>query len=251
MRPADRCGRGYFDEPVTALTLTDRDDTLAAIFGSKAQLWQPATNTLGRVLFRLDTWPEMRCNDARIDPRGSLWIGTMRYNVGPDGEDLEVSISDGVLYRIDPDGSVCEWKHKIGISNTVAWSPHGDRFYFGDTVANAIYSFDFDLNTGAISAERPSLVDFERGRPDGSAVDCEGVLWNTRPATGYLVAIAPDRALKREVQLPVSTPTTCTFGGTDLRTLYVTTAASGSRLSGSLFAIRLDVPGLPENRFHL
>src|SRR5215470_12875556 len=33
-----------FEEPVTALTLTDRDDTLVVVFGSKAQLWQPASN---------------------------------------------------------------------------------------------------------------------------------------------------------------------------------------------------------------
>src|SRR5258708_6277284 len=111
-----------FDEPVTALTLTEREDTLIAIFGSKAQLWQPSSNALGPVLFRLETWPNMRCNDARVDPRGSLWIGTMRNNVGPDGKDLDVPFSGGILYRIDADGAVSEWKHDIGISNTVAWN---------------------------------------------------------------------------------------------------------------------------------
>lgn len=238
-----------FDEPVTALTLTDCDDTLVAVFGSKAQLWHPHTGSLGRVLFRLGTWPDMRCNDARVDPRGSLWIGTMRNNVGEDGECLNVTFAGGMLYRIDPDGTVSEWKRDIGLSNTVTWSPCGDRFYFGDTIANAIYAFDFDLKTGAISGERPFFTGFKRGLPDGSTVDSEGVLWNARYDGGCLVAVAPDGSIKEEVQWPVSRPTTCTFGGPDLRTLYVTTADSGSRFSGGLFAIRTDVPGLPENRF--
>jgi sugar lactone lactonase YvrE len=47
--------------------------------------------------------------------------------------------------------------------------------------------------------------------------------------------------------------TTCTFGGPDLKTLYVTTAQiespAGDRLAGGLFALETEVAGLPENRF--
>ena len=238
-----------FDEPVTAVTLTDRGDILIAIFGSKAQLWQPASNTLGQVLFRLPAWPTMRCNDARVDPRGSLWIGSMRNNVGVDGEDLDVAFSEGVLYRIDPDGHVSEWKREVGISNTVAWSPGGDVFYFADTPANIIYAFDYDLNSGAISRERPFLAGFERGLPDGSAVDVRGFLWNARYGGGCVVGISPDGTVQREIDLPVANATTCTFGGVDRRTLYVTTAGMGPRLGGGLFAVRMDAEGLAENHF--
>ena len=52
-------------------------------------------------------------------------------------------------------------------------------------------------------------------------------------------------------------PTMCAFGGPDLRTLYVTSARQQrdadelARLpqSGGLFAMRVDVPGLPEPSF--
>ena len=52
-------------------------------------------------------------------------------------------------------------------------------------------------------------------------------------------------------------PTMCAFGGLDLGTLYVTTARQLrgddelSRLpqSGGLFAMAVDVPGLPEPAF--
>ena len=238
-----------FDEPVTAMTLTERDDTLVAVFGSKAQLWQPASNTLGRILFQLPGWPDMQCNDARVDPRGSLWIGSMRNNVGPEGEDLNVAFDNGVLYRIDPDGAVSEWKRDIGISNTVAWSPEGHRFYFGDTVANVIYAFAYDKKTGNISEETRFLDNFHRGLPDGSTVDAEGYLWNTRPYAGCIARIAPGGDLDLIVELPVPNPTTCTFGGADLTTLYITSAGTGQRLAGSLIAVQTNVQGLPENRF--
>jgi sugar lactone lactonase YvrE len=52
--------------------------------------------------------------------------------------------------------------------------------------------------------------------------------------------------------MPVRNVTTAAFGGPALKTLYVSTAHhAGERLSGSLFRLEVDVPGLPENRFQL
>ena len=177
-------------------------------------------------------------------------MGTMRNNVSPEGEDVEVPFTKGVLYRIDPDGGVSEWKHEIGISNTVAWSPAGDRFYFGDSIANVIWSFAYDKTTGNISHET-RFLEFARGLPDGSTVDAEGYLWNTRPYAGCVVRISPGGDLDLTIELPVPNPTTCTFGGADRKTLYITSAGTGQRLSGSLFAVRTSVEGLEENRFKL
>jgi len=239
-----------FSEPVTSMNLTDHDDTLLVVFGSKAQFWQPATHTLGAILFHLPTWPVMRSNEARVDPRGSLWIGSMRNNVGPDGEDLTVTFDQATLYRVDPDSTVTEWKHDIGISNTLAWSPERDRMYFGDSIANAIYVWDYNATTGEINRERPFLIG-AAGAPDGSAMDAEGCLWNTRPHAGEVVRVAPDGTIVGHIKLPVPNPTTCAFGGDNLSTLFITTAGTGERLAGSLFAIRTNVSGLPENRFHM
>jgi sugar lactone lactonase YvrE len=155
----------FFDEPVTTVTLTTDPDQFLLVFGSRVGLWSPATHPTIQTIFQLPSSPEMRFNDAGVDARGSLWAGTMRNNVGPDGGDLDVRFGDGVLYRIDPDHTVTEWKHHIGISNTVAWSPDHSAFYFGDSVANAIWRFDFDRETGEISGETPFLVN-HRGAPD-------------------------------------------------------------------------------------
>jgi len=89
----------------------------------------------------------------------------------------------------------------------------------------------------------------------GSAIDSAGFLWNCRFGGGCIVRLAPDGAVDRVVEMPVRNITTCTFGGPDLRTLFITTASivapPGDRLAGSLFALDVDVPGVPENRFSI
>ena len=251
---ADSSVRSWlFEEPVTALCLTDRDDVLGVVLGSSVILWEPGRDVRHDAVFRLGGWPSVRLNDARPDPRGSLWAGSMRNNVNADGSSGEAGGQDGILVRIDPDGRATTFREKIGISNTLAWSPDRRRFYFGDTLANVIWTYDYDASTGAISNERPFLQGFERGYPDGSTVDAEGYLWNCRFYGNCIVRVAPDGKIDRVVEMPVKNITTCTFGGADLRTLFVTTASAeappGDRLAGSLFAIQTDVQGQPENHF--
>ncbi|MDQ2710633.1 MAG: SMP-30/gluconolactonase/LRE family protein [Acidobacteriota bacterium] len=243
----------FFDEPVTALALTDRDDTLAVALGSRVILWSPGSDARWDHHFHLPDWPAVRLNDGRADPFGGFWVGSMRNNVRPDGSPGEAGGNDGVLHCIKPDGKVQVWKRGIGISNTLTWSPDRSRFYFGDTLENAIYIYDVDHATGEISNERPFFTGFARGLPDGSAMDSEGYLWNCRYGGGCIVRVAPDGSVDRVIEMPSVNITSCTFGGKDLKTLYVTTAAAasdpGDRLAGSLFAIDSDVAGQPENRY--
>lgn len=241
-----------FSEPVTAVNMTTRDDTLAVVLGSRVILWEPRTGRESPTSFRLRDWPRVRLNDARPDPRGSLWIGSMRNNINPDKSVGNTGGADGVLYRLDPDGSISEWKSNLGVSNTVAWSPDRTRFYFGDSLANSVRCYDYNVIDGSISGERPFLEGFSRGLPDGSTVDAAGYLWNCRYYGGCIVRVAPDRGIDMVIEMPVSNVTTCTFGGENLSTLYITTASGDSQqeeLAGSLFAIETDVTGQPENRF--
>jgi sugar lactone lactonase YvrE len=253
--PADQCVRSWmFDEPVTALVLTDRPDVLTVVLGSGVILWEPASDKRSKPRFTLQDWPRVRLNDARADPLGNLWMGTMRNNVKPDGSSIPAGGLDGILYRLTPKGDVTVFKREIGISNTLAWSPDRRRFYFGDTLANTIWVYDYDAKTGVISNETPFLKDCSHGLPDGSSVDVEGYLWNCRYGGHGIVRVAPDGKIDRVIEMPVTNVTTCTFGGHDRKTLYVTTAASqeaGNRLAGGLFAIRTEVSGQPENPFRV
>ena len=239
----------FFDEPATAVLLTDEDNTFAVCLGSQVILWNPLTDARTPQGFRLPGWPSVRLNDAAIDPGGSLFAGSMRNNVNADGSDGEVGGNDGILFRIDPDGNVTQCEHDLGISNTLVWSPDHKHFYFGDSLSNAIWIYDYDSTTGNISKTGTHFAGFERGAPDGSAMDQGGYLWNCRYGGSCIVRVSPKGDIDTVIEMPVKNITNCTFGGKDMNILYVTTAGSGERLSGSLFSLETTVKGLPDNRF--
>ncbi len=68
---------------------------------------------------------------------------------------------------------------------------------------------------------------------------------------------APDGRIDGAIPIPAANPTCCCFGGTDIDTLYITTATQRLKpeqladqpLAGSVFAVRPGVRGLPESRF--
>lgn len=244
-----------FAEPPTTLGLTDRSDTLVVATASKVILWQPRNDARGDFATPEKNVPRVRFNDGRPDPAGNFWVGSMQNNVSEAG--TEVPITDkhaGRLFRVAPDGTSTVEKTGIGITNTLCWSPDNKHFYCGDSLTNTISVWDYDLAKGAIANERPFFAGFDRGDPDGSATDAGGYLWNARYGGACLVRVSPKGKVDRIVEMPVNNITTCTFGGPDLKTLYITTARGGGkndRLAGSLYTLQVDVPGLPENKFKL
>ncbi|MEL6724858.1 MAG: SMP-30/gluconolactonase/LRE family protein [Pseudomonadota bacterium] len=191
-----------------------------------------------------------RTNDGGMAPDGSFWFGTM---------DNAESLPEGQYYRLDPDLTV----ERIGlpevlVTNTFQFSPDGRTFFTSDSAEQMILSYAFDPESGALSNRRVFVSTLEAGcYPDGSAIDVDGYLWNAQWAGSRVVRYAPDGIIDRVVSLPVSRPTSCAFGGPDLRTLYVTTARQGlsdaaldrQPMAGSLFAIDVDTPGLPVPEF--
>jgi sugar lactone lactonase YvrE len=245
---AERVSSWFFDEPVTALSLTETPGLWLVALASRLILWRPDDDSRRDHGFRLAEWPTARLNDGRTAPNGDFWIGTMANNVGPHGEPGETPFGHGVLHRVQPGGAVTEQKRGLGISNTVCWSPDRRTFYFGDTQQNTIWAYDYDPDSGEIANERPFFAGFARGVPDGSSIDAQGRLWNCRFDGGCVVCIAPDGGIDHVLEIPVRNVTTCAFGGPDLATLYITTAAMmttpSDRLAGSLFAYAAGVAGL-------
>jgi sugar lactone lactonase YvrE len=146
----------------------------------------------------------------------------------------------------------------IVIPNSLAWSPDSRTMYFADSVRDLIWSFDYDLAAGTMSNERVFFDCTENpGSPDGSCIDADGCLWNAEYGGWRLVRYTPAGKIDRVIELPVQNPTCCCFGGENLDTLYVTSAAQklsadelrSQPLAGSVFAVRPGSTGLPESRF--
>jgi L-arabinonolactonase len=144
----------------------------------------------------------------------------------------------------------------IWLTNTVAFSPDDRVLYVGDSHVKTIFRYDFDLAAGTIANRRP-FATVDRGIPDGSCVDADGCLWNAQFDAGQVVRYTPDGRVDRTIALPVTRPTSCTFGGDDLATLYVTTARfrlsdaeqAAQPHAGGLLALDVGVRGLPEALF--
>lgn len=244
-----------FDEPVTAVALTEEPQQLLIVLGGQIILWSTRFHRRTATLFQLSSWPVTRCNDARVGPDGALWFGTMQNNVRSDGGSVKITQNLGELLCLEGSGRAKVWHTDIGIANTVAWSPAGDFLFFGDTLRNLIYICEFDRDSGLIAEPVAFAKDFPRGLPDGSAMDSQGYLWNCRYGGGSIVRFAPDGSVAEVIEAPVKNPTTCTFGGSDLKTLYVTSAIAPdpneNGLGGALFSMEVEVAGLPSNRFRL
>ncbi len=199
-----------------------------------------------------------RLNEAKCDPAGRLWVGSMQNNLNPDGSNRAMDRHSGALYRIDPDGTATRFtEHIFGISNTMAWDLKRKRFYFADSLRYTIFVFDYDHETGEVSDLKGFTNIPEKGAPDGSCLDAEGCLWNSRYGGSCVIRYRPDGTIDRILDLPATNITSCAFGGKDLRTLYVTTACNGlteaeqstNPHQGSLLAIDVDVAGMPSFRF--
>ncbi len=239
----------FWEEPVVALSLTDRPGTLLVALASRIVIWRVEGDVREDHGFALGGYPRVRLNDGRADPQGRFWIGSMKNNVGPDGEPGEVGLGEGMLFRV---GAPAPMLTGIGIANTLCWSPDGGTFYFADTLTNAIDAYPFDAAQGTLGPGVPHLHGHPRGLPDGSAMDADGYLWNCRYGGGCILRIAPDGQVAAVIEMPVTNITTCTFGGPDLSVLYITTAAEpGERLSGGLYALDAGVRGMVENRVTL
>jgi len=192
---------------------------------------------------------DLRFNDGRVDPRGRFWAGTVQEKRVP---------GLAALYRLDADGRAQEMKSGFTVSNGTSWSPDGKTMYFADSSVRKIYAFDFDADEGAIANQRvfAEFADNE-GIPDGATVDTDGCYWIAHFDGGKVTRYTPQGKVDRVIEMPVIRPTSCAFGGSDLRTLYVTSASfnlsdeqlRAAPLSGSIFALSTGAQGLPEPAF--
>jgi L-arabinonolactonase len=190
-----------------------------------------------------------RFNDGRTDRHGRFWVGSLH---------LDETSPTGALYRLDADGGCSREADGIFASNGTAFSPDGRIGYHADSRQGLVWRFDCDPETGHLSNRRVFLeIDRRVGAPDGAIVDNDGAYWLSHAGGWRIVRYHPRGTVDRIVQLPVAIPTSAAFGGTDGRTLFITTARYSldpealalQPLAGSILALDVGVGGVPDARF--
>jgi sugar lactone lactonase YvrE len=189
--------------------------------------------------------PDNRFNDGKCDPAGRLWAGTMA---------IDESHGAGALYCLDPDLTVQLKVPGVSVSNGLAWSLDGRTMYYVDSPTKRIVAYDYDVTTGNIeNGRRIFHVPEGAGFPDGMAIDVEGCLWVALWDGRRVLRVAPDSGdIVDHVDMPVSRPTSCAFGGRDLDELLITSASNlpADQLArephaGGIFRVRPGVKGVP------
>ncbi|MFJ8353738.1 SMP-30/gluconolactonase/LRE family protein [Bacillus paramycoides] len=191
-----------------------------------------------------------RFNDGKCDPAGRFWAGTT---------DLYGISGAGSLYCLNNNYSVEKKVSHVNTSNGLAWSPDYAYLYFIDTPTKKVVRYHYDIHTGVISNPTDVITFPENdGLPDGMTIDEEGCLWiahwggskitRWNPLTGEQIL---------SILIPALYVTSCTFGGSNLTDLYITTARTRMTdeelkqypHAGGIFRIQTNVKGCPTYSF--
>ncbi|CED83778.1 Ca2-binding protein Regucalcin/SMP30 [Phaffia rhodozyma] len=196
----------------------------------------------------------IRFNDGYADRQGRYITGTM---------DLKGSTPRGVLYSIEPDGSIQQLLDGVTCSNGTGWTADDKTMYYIDSGLGKIQAYHYDLSTGSVTNPRTFTTNTfgDDGVFDGMCMDAEDCLWVCRWRSNRLVKYTPDGKIDLEIKFPkAANVTCCVFGGPNMDELYVTTAscaASGEdhlidqfSEGGDLYRIKIDgTKGLEKYKF--
>lgn len=228
-------------EPVGFAVLTPDPDVL--LLGRKSGLARLDLRS-GEVSTGLAPEPGMpgnRLNDAAVGPDGSLYFGSM--------DDGEV-VSTGRFYRWSAGGELSPFGEKAVVTNGPAIDPERGVLYCADTTGGRV--FRHALGPDGTPGAPELFVQFEEGwgHPDGMAVDVEGHVWIAHHGDSRVTRFSPDGVPVLIVPVPTAKVTKPAFGGPDLTTLFVTTAAKGrdpvlDPMAGHVYAFDVGIAGVP------
>ena len=190
-----------------------------------------------------------RLNDAKVDPKGRLWTGTMH---------MPFSQKTAALYRIDADLSVHQVDAPYLCTNGPAFSKDGTRMYHNETSEGLVYVFDV-AEDGNLKNKRV-FTKFAAGvgLPDGLTTDADEGVWVAHYGGSRISRYTPDGKLDFDIMIPAKQVTSLTFAGADLDRLFVTSAAqppvgADDPHAGTLWEIPKALlrghKGLPTNAF--
>ena len=209
-----------------------------------------------------------RFNDGGVDAQGRWWIGSLyapKTHAGAHLFCLECGVLKPILGELANTKPYTNW----GMTTANGWaiSPDGTTMYHADTQAHTVYRYDFDARASLETALSNRTVFFQtldtrgtdapyQGRPDGAAVDSEGNYWLALYEGGQIVKIAPNGNVVQKIPLPAKAPTMLCFGGSDLKTLIITTAGNRPEselahypTNGHILTLKSNTAGLAPQRY--
>jgi len=198
-------------------------------------------------------------NYPLVDSKGRIWCSHStfgRVDAAFDGQ------HDGLVFRYDPDGTVTVVAEGIRFANGIAFDADEKHLYVCETSACDVvrlpvladgrlgaatrYGPQLGFTHKEVQDRRPLTLELrsQLGATDGCGFDQDGNLWVTLVLANRIVAITPDGTVVTMLSDPegkiMQRPTNVSWGGHDLRDLYI-----GSVVSDYVVHVRSPVPGMP------
>ncbi|WP_299031017.1 SMP-30/gluconolactonase/LRE family protein [uncultured Sulfitobacter sp.] len=229
-----------FDEHVSAAGWVDHDTLLIA---SETQLFSYNLETGAQThIAPLEADNAVtRSNDGRADPFGGFWIGSM----GKQAEKYAGTIHR--YYR----GAVEVLFEGITVSNAICFTPDRKFALYTDTHSRRVMRVALDAEGWPKDAPEVFIdTRIEGLNPDGAVIDAQGCLWVAQWGASRVARYGSDGVFMGAVSIAAKQASCPAFGGPDLSTLYITSAAVGldGPDEGKTYFIETQAQGQREHR---
>ena len=129
----------------------------------------------------------------------------------------------------------------LAFPNGLAISPIDQKLYVCESAKNQIVHFEISEN--GLLSKKQKFIELLGGDPDGIDFDIMGNLYVAHFGTGTVFVISPDAEIIQKIKTPGQKPSNLEFGGSDLKTLYLTEDETNC-----VYKIRVKIPGYKLNK---
>ena len=237
----------------TGINIDPQGRILIANFGiydreeGPLQRFDPETGVHETLVTEVEGRRLTSANYPVMDRDGNIWCANSTHaETWPQALDGR---ADGFLFVVRPDGSSEIVAEGLKFPNGLALSADHRKLFCAQTSAADVLAFDILPGARLGPAVRygpvlgllagpglPPAREEDLGYTDGVGMDAEGNLWVCLPAANKVVAITPSGEMVTVIHDPtgelVNHPTNVTWGGPDLRDLYIGSIRAGYVLKG-------------------
>ena len=172
--------------------------------------------------------------DMVVDHLGRAYIGSQAFG-------------DGVIVRVDPDGSVAVVADGLDFPNGMVITPEGTTLIVAEAIGRRLTAFSVGCD-GSLS-DRRVFADGLEGPPDGIALDADGGVWAAMTLAHQFQRIGAGGTVTDRIDIGDRAAIACMLGGPGRRTLFLVSSSDaypkrlvGTRLS-RIDTVTVECPG--------
>jgi sugar lactone lactonase YvrE len=182
------------------------------------------------------------CNDMVVDTHGRAYIGNFGFDVDAGDEPTSTS-----LMCVEPDGEAWVVVEQLLFPNGSVITEDGGTLIVAESFGQRLSAYSIQPD-GSLTESRV-WADLRPNVPDGICLDSEGAIWVADPISCGLMRVVEGAGTVDWIPTGRSAYA-CVLGGSDGRTLFVSTADSSNPArtvesrSGRIETVRVEVPAI-------